>query len=83
MMTGVASEKSLLNISKIPMRIVRTFRYHAGRRLQARAENYSPEIHQDNTTKLSYRLAWARHYLTRFGLLQNSERGLWAFTATG
>ena len=41
------------------------------------------EIHQVNTTKLSYRLAWARHYLKRFGLLQNSERGLWAFTLTG
>ena len=33
------------------------------------------EIHRGNTTKLSYRLAWARHYLKRFGLLQNSERG--------
>jgi restriction system protein len=33
------------------------------------------EIHQGNTTKLSYRLAWARHYLKRFDLLQNSERG--------
>jgi len=41
------------------------------------------EIHRGNTTKLSYRLAWARHYLKRFGLLQNSERGVWAFTPTG
>ena len=41
------------------------------------------EIHRGNTTKLSYRLAWGRHYLKRFGLLQNSERGVWAFTPTG
>ena len=41
------------------------------------------EIHQGNTTKLSYRLAWARHYLNRFGLLQNSEGGVWTFTPTG
>ena len=41
------------------------------------------EIHQGNTTKLKLSTAWARHYLKRFGLLQNSERGLWAFTPTG
>ena len=41
------------------------------------------EIHQDNTTKLKLSTAWARHYLKRFGLLQNSERGVWTYTPTG
>jgi restriction system protein len=33
------------------------------------------EIHEGNTTKLQYRLAWARTYLKKFGLLENSSRG--------
>jgi restriction system protein len=41
------------------------------------------EIHRGNRTKLSYRLAWARNYLKRYGLLENSARGVWALTATG
>lgn len=41
------------------------------------------EIHQGNRTNLSYRLAWARNYLKRFGLLENSSRGVWALTAKG
>ena len=41
------------------------------------------EIHRGNRTKFSYRLAWARNYLKRFGLLDNSSRGVWALTATG
>ena len=41
------------------------------------------EIHRGNRTKLSYRLAWARNYLKRFGLLENSTRGVWALTARG
>lgn len=31
-------------------------------------------------TKLEYRLAWARTYLKRYGLLENSSRGIWALT---
>ena len=38
------------------------------------------EIHRESTTKLSYRLAWARNYLKRFGLIENSSRGIWALT---
>lgn len=34
------------------------------------------EIHRGNTTKLSYRLAWARNYLKRYGVLENSSRGV-------
>lgn len=41
------------------------------------------EIHRGNTTKLSYRLAWARNYLKRYGLLENSSRGVWALTEQG
>lgn len=41
------------------------------------------EIHRGNTSKLTYRLAWARNYLKRFGLLENSSRGVWALTEVG
>lgn len=41
------------------------------------------EIHRGNTSKLTYRLAWARNYLKRFGLLENSSRGVWALTEEG
>ncbi len=41
------------------------------------------EIHRGNTTKLSYRLAWARNYLKRLGLLENSGRAIWTLTAQG
>lgn len=41
------------------------------------------DIHRGTTTKLNYRLRWGRNYLKNFGLLVNSERGVWALTATG
>lgn len=41
------------------------------------------EIHRGNRTKLGYRLAWARNYLKRYGVLENSSRGVWALTAKG
>jgi restriction system protein len=41
------------------------------------------EIHRGTRTKLSYRLAWARNYLKRFGLLENSTRGVWSLTPKG
>ena len=34
-------------------------------------------------TELEYRLAWARTYLKKYGLLYNSERGIWSITALG
>lgn len=46
-------------------------------------EQEEAEIHGGNRTRLSYRLAWARTYLKRFGLLENSTRGVWALTAKG
>lgn len=41
------------------------------------------EIHRESTSKLNYRLAWARNYLKRFGLIENSSRGVWALTENG
>jgi restriction system protein len=34
-------------------------------------------------TSFEYRLAWARSYLKRFGVLENSTRGVWSLTALG
>ena len=41
------------------------------------------EVHRGNTTKLSYRSAWARNYLKRLGLIENSARAVWVLTAKG
>lgn len=41
------------------------------------------EIHRETTTKLTYRQAWAKNYLKRFGLLENSSRGVWSLTEEG
>lgn len=41
------------------------------------------EIHRGNITKLSYRLGWSRNYLKKFGLLENSQRGIWRLTLKG
>lgn len=35
---------------------------------------------QDPRTQLEYDLAWARTYLKQLGILENSERGVWALT---
>jgi restriction system protein len=34
-------------------------------------------------TELAYRAAWARTYLKHYGVLHNSERGVWALTPEG
>lgn len=41
------------------------------------------KIHRGNRTQVSYRCAWARTYLKRYGVLENSERGVWSLTALG
>lgn len=41
------------------------------------------DIHRGNTTKLSYRSAWARNYLKRLGLIENSSRAVWVLTPDG
>lgn len=47
------------------------------------SEDEINEIHRESTTKLAYRLAWARNYLKNYGLLENSSRGVWALTDEG
>ncbi len=39
------------------------------------------DAEKSNRTELSYRLAWARTYLKKYGLLENSSRGIWALTS--
>ncbi len=34
-------------------------------------------------TRLNYRAAWANSYLKKHGLVDNTERGVWALTAEG
>lgn len=34
-------------------------------------------------TEIEYRLAWARTYLKKYGILENSARGVWALTSKG
>lgn len=40
---------------------------------------HDPE--RSNQSEIGYRLAWARTYLKRYGLLENSARGVWSLTA--
>jgi restriction system protein len=40
---------------------------------------HDPE--RSNTTEIAYRLGWARTYLKKCGLLENSSRGVWALTS--
>lgn len=42
------------------------------------------EILHGNTSKseVEYRLAWSRTYLKKYGLLQNSSRGVWSLAST-
>jgi restriction system protein len=42
-----------------------------------------PHPGKTNETELAYRLAWARTYLKKYGLVTNSTRGVWAFTPKG
>jgi restriction system protein len=41
---------------------------------------HDPE--KSNDTEVGYRLAWARTYLKKYGLLENSSRGIWSLAAT-
>ncbi len=42
---------------------------------------HDPE--KGSQTEVAYRLAWARTYLKKYGVLENSSRGIWALTAQG
>lgn len=43
------------------------------------SQPHNPE--KSSQTEVEYRLAWARTYLKKYGLLDNSERGVWSFTS--
>ncbi len=34
-------------------------------------------------TEIEYRLMWTRTYLKKYGLIENSERGIWSLTPKG
>ena len=36
-----------------------------------------------SVTEIEYRLAWARTYLKKYGIIENSSRGVWALTTKG
>ena len=38
---------------------------------------------KSSQTEVEYRLAWARTYLKKYGILENSTRGVWALTQKG
>lgn len=42
-----------------------------------------PHPGKSNQTEIAYRLAWARTYLKKYGLITNSTRGVWALTPRG
>lgn len=42
---------------------------------------HNPE--KTTRSEIEYRLAWARTYLKKFGLIENSSRGVWALTVNG
>lgn len=42
---------------------------------------HNPE--KSSRTEVEYRLAWTRTYLKKFGLLENSTRGVWSLTNKG
>lgn len=42
------------------------------------AQPHDPD--KSNQTEVAYRLAWARTYLKKYGLLENSSRGVWSLT---
>ncbi|MGA7918943.1 MAG: restriction endonuclease [Candidatus Acidiferrales bacterium] len=43
------------------------------------SQAHDPE--KSNQTEVAYRLAWARTYLKKFGLLDNSSRGIWSLNS--
>ena len=42
---------------------------------------HNPE--KGSQTEIEYRLAWSRTYLKKYGILENSSRGVWALTPKG
>ncbi len=52
--------------------------------LEQFSEELLSQLHdseKSNQTEIGYRLAWARSYLKKYGLLDNSARGIWSLNA--
>lgn len=52
--------------------------------LESLSEDVLSQLHdpdKSNQTEVAYRLAWARTYLKKYGILENSTRGIWSLTA--
>lgn len=50
------------------------------------SEDVASQMHdpdKSNMTEVGYRLTWARTYLRKYGLIDNSSRGVWSLTAKG
>lgn len=47
------------------------------------SEDEINDIHKNSTTKLDYRVGWAKNYLKNAGYILNSCRGVWALTEKG
>lgn len=43
----------------------------------------APHSNNSARSEVEYRLAWTRTYLKKYGLLENSSRGIWSLTKTG
>lgn len=41
------------------------------------------DLNRGSQTEFEYRLAWTRTYLKKYGVLENSSRGVWALTPKG
>ncbi|MDA3948603.1 MAG: restriction endonuclease [Spirochaeta sp.] len=51
--------------------------------LQLPEEEAYERLEGKSQTRLNYRTAWAKSYLKKHGLVDNTERGVWALTAKG
>lgn len=51
--------------------------------LQLPPEEAAERDTRHNMTKVEYRLAWARTYLKKYGLVEDVQRGVWALTEKG
>lgn len=52
--------------------------------LEGFSEEQQNILHKDSSqSEISYRLAWARTYLRKYGLIENIGRGVWALTSEG
>ena len=50
--------------------------------LEKLPESVLSQLHNEgDMTEVAYRLAWARSWLKKFGVLENSQRGVWSLTA--